>query len=836
MGIFSDHAPRYWAAGLQAIPLVPGFKRPAVEGWPTYGRVVVPEIVQQRWLADFPDGNIGLALGPASDICVLDIDSTRPEVINRIESILPPSPWHRVGAKGKMLAYRWTDFKTFRIKENAGGMLVEALNTGTQCVLPPSIHPDTKLPYVANTDLFDPVVLGQLMILPPDVEEMLRAALAEFGVKLRISGHSRITEYVPAGERDVTMVSRAGLFAADVVRGARTFLEAAEQLRAWNADFVEHVVGDPLDIDKGIAKIAEFVLRDVRGPNRRLLRTGWDHGLTPAEKAAWGLDTIGKDDQLWSYQDICAFVRVTIETHALHSQGRRDGITEALRMVRAARFQPMDEEAILKYIAALAGAGNTVGVLRKQIKAFDRTDAVTPPLFPENHAAIAQLILPILSQGTQLCGWEGRVWRWSGSHWRELTLDVIKDAVRHHYGDAPTSRTSAQYDGVTRTVVEEITREKHGDGLEANPWMRPLENRVGINFANGFLDDEMVLHPHNPEFGATTLMPYRYAPIEGAPPTQFLKFLESCWGEDEDYVEKSTALAEAIAVTMFGLAPTFQRALCLHGQGSTGKSQLLTIVERLLPDDVRCAVPPSSLNDRFMGAEMLGKLLNICNELDANKKIPDAMFKKMVVGDEMTVQRKYQAPFAFFPRCAHWFATNHIPRTDDTSDGFSRRWLFLTFNRVFRGAERVLNLGERIVQDEREGIVTWALGAFLALKERREFTLPKSHSELEGEMRNINQSVRWFLLDSGVVNTSKMGGVSTDAPVSEMALYNAYCAFMSEAGAARVVLLTTFREQMRGLGYTLGFRLVVSTLPSGIRDYSYAGITLARDGPARRRA
>jgi len=91
---------------------------------------------------------------------LIDIDTDDPAQMKAIQDQLVDSAWVRIGAKGAMLAYRYNGTPTFRIKDVSGKMIVEHLSAKTQIVLPPSIHPTTKRPYFANSDLVG--VLDQL--------------------------------------------------------------------------------------------------------------------------------------------------------------------------------------------------------------------------------------------------------------------------------------------------------------------------------------------------------------------------------------------------------------------------------------------------------------------------------------------------------------------------------------------------------------------------------------------------------------------------------------------------------------------------------------------------
>ena len=153
--IFASHAQLYWGAGLPAIPLVYENKRPAISRWQTYSDAFPTKEDQQGWLNAFASGNIGLPMGPAAGLVAIDIDTEDPVVLQVLDRILPPSPWIRVGRKGRVQIYRWSNERTARIKDADGNMICEILSKGTQFVLPPSIHPDTKMPYTANCNLWE---------------------------------------------------------------------------------------------------------------------------------------------------------------------------------------------------------------------------------------------------------------------------------------------------------------------------------------------------------------------------------------------------------------------------------------------------------------------------------------------------------------------------------------------------------------------------------------------------------------------------------------------------------------------------------------------------------
>lgn len=130
----------YFEQGYSIIPIKQGEKRPTREGWSRYCRELPSEKEIESWERLRDTGiNIGVCLGPASGIVALDIDTDDAEILKH----LPLSPVRKTGRDG-----RETRFFRFRDEiKNQKLHPVEILSTGSQTVLPPSIHPGTRKPY-----------------------------------------------------------------------------------------------------------------------------------------------------------------------------------------------------------------------------------------------------------------------------------------------------------------------------------------------------------------------------------------------------------------------------------------------------------------------------------------------------------------------------------------------------------------------------------------------------------------------------------------------------------------------------------------------------------------
>ena len=789
--IFANYAPLYWAAGLQAIPLHRNSKRPVPQNWSQYSEKAVSTEQGVEWINSCATGNIGLALGRASGMTMIDIDTDDDKLFKAITNALPHTPWVRRGKKGVMLAYKFNGLRTFRIKNQNGETLVECLSTGTQCVLPPSIHPDTGAEYESNTNLYE--VVGQVIPLPDNVEEVLRSALKEAGVELSHAGWSKVTDFVPAGARDTKLTEMAGLFAYAVTRGERTLLEAIGMLRSYHSEFIEQTAGDMISADKHVENLIKFIERDVLEKGK-VLPAGWDAGISKEEHEKLGL-RIGKNETEWTYEELVQYLQDKFSTDEKIDPAP---IVEEvlLRMARSPGLSRIDEDRVLKYMFSVSKMGVPVSTFRARLKELRQGD-----IKGNDHSEIARAVLEDFEQKTLIRYHGSRFMKWAGSHWVPMEVSTISNHISTNYGHLSACRKASDIAGVVKVLSFLVETELAKEKIK------------GVNFANGFLTQGLKLMPHNPDYGCEYTLPFRFMPEKANDAPMFQQFIKSSWGKDEDFEAKKDALQEALCITLFGLGAKFQKAILLHGAPKSGKSQLLKIVELLVPKEGKCTVPPHDWSDKFMPAMMSGKILNICGELSEKKRIEGQVFKDVIDGSERSAQFKNQQIFTMRPELTNWFASNHLPKSDDTSRGFIRRWLMLTFSRPVDDRDIQLDLGERIAQEEREAIVAWAVQAMPRLLDRQHYTIPESHRLLEIEFANVNNSVRMFLVQSG---KCKFG--IPDAATAEVKAFQAYWAWVSSMGGQQPVKLPKFRAMLRELQSELDMELKIFQTPTGGTD------------------
>jgi putative DNA primase/helicase len=804
--IFRDHAERHWAAGLPVVPLYG--KAVKLSGWSTYCSQMPPEELRRGWLNGGEGTNMGLPLGQQSGVVGIDVDTDDVRVHDMLAKLLPHSPWKRVGKKGCVYAYRFSGERTFRIKDTDGNTILECLSQGAQIVLPPSIHPDINRPYTANMELIDAIKAG-LPALPPSIEVVLRGALLDLGYELSTQGFTKITSWVPAGSRDTAMTAFAGLQSRAIVRGEITLFEAMNQMDVWVQSYVEKVAGDSIDPVKAREKVVQFFVRDCTGPKRKPVAIGWDVDLDQKLRDEVRA-LLGEDGEAWDYQKFMDYSTSSFEDHPVGTGGYMKVIDVLLnKMVSCSSMSAIEEQMFCRFVVNCSNKSLSFATLRKQIDEMRKGE-----MEGIDHTEIAQALVVELERYGPVRHFNTSWWRYNGACWLKLDDAVILRQVAETFGSYPAARRHSDHKGIVNTASM----------LVSGPIVtKPIE---GINFANGFLTTDLKLVPHSAEYGKSYVLPYRYLPELAGQMPRMHQFLNDCWGGDDDCADKIKALQEAIAVTMFGVAPRFQKAFCLFGISGSGKTVTLDIVKALMPDEGRCSVRPMQWEDNFSPAQMEGKLMNFAGELSGDKMIAGDIFKLIIEGSEIAAQHKYKPIFRMSPQCAHWFGSNHLPRTRDSSAGFTRRWLFLTYTRPVDPKLKNNNLAMEIICEEREAIAAWAAEALPDLMKRQDYTMPKSHIAVITEMATQNNTVRFFMSSAGRVRVTAQSD-KTSPPISEATLYDAYYVFCTAVANVRPVSLRSFRPQMQELQGELGFRVELNTNAWGAQEASYASLTLA---------
>jgi hypothetical protein len=140
--------------GYSVLPIAPDSKAPSefragrwypMKKWDQFRHEPARPFIAKMW-AGWHGCNIGILTGTKVTathmVACVDFDTDDPDILSDLESALPPSPVRKKGRRGYSAFYLVpVGTKGFRTA------IVELLTDTRQTVIPPSIHPDTGLPY-----------------------------------------------------------------------------------------------------------------------------------------------------------------------------------------------------------------------------------------------------------------------------------------------------------------------------------------------------------------------------------------------------------------------------------------------------------------------------------------------------------------------------------------------------------------------------------------------------------------------------------------------------------------------------------------------------------------
>jgi P4 family phage/plasmid primase-like protien len=578
-----------------------------------------------------------------------------------------------------------------------------------------------------------------------------------------------------------------------------------KHMRTWVEEYTTSVSGDDMDPEKGVAKLLEFLLKDVE--QGKTLPEGWDGGLTDEQRAHPTIAILIEKNiaQRWTFESAKEWIEGQIAEKPGKANWAMAKITELIgKLAQDEQFSDFDFGQLIQVFQQQMPDG--IKLSKPDVKAAFKQARQGDVEAAADHEAIARQIFEELCRGGEMLFDQGFFWQWTGSCFKALSEDDVYMAIAEGVKGNALARRHNDYQALVKTV-QKVARGKLTKEIE-----------IGINFANGFLDQNLVLHEHSPKWGKTFTMPFDYVPARAGEAHKWLEYLEMTWGDDPDYTEKVMALQEAFAATMFGIAPDYQRAILLYGKPRTGKTQALEVLKAMMPPAARCSIPPTLWSERFQLSGMIGKTLNICGELPEEATIDGEAFKNIVEGSTRHTEFKGKDSFEFDPIAAHWFGSNHLPRSRDTTGGFTRRWLILDFNRVITDAEKVVNFFEILIAEEREAIAAWAVQGLTRLLANRDYTLPASHHSRLNQVTRANNSVAAFLQSSEKVRPVDDKTVDADVRLC----FDQYIWYMKDVSRGYGV---TFERFMQMLGQ-LGHECTPHHDKLGVLRYRAAGLKL----------
>lgn len=298
-----------------------------------------------------------------------------------------------------------------------------------------------------------------------------------------------------------------------------------------------------------------------------------------------------------------------------------------------------------------------------------------------------------------------------------------------------------------------------------------------INLENGVYDlEKEKLLEHSPDYYFTHKINTRWDPTQDCP--NINNFLE-------DIVRTEKEVNTLREIAGYLLLPDYPipKSSILLGKGNNGKSRYLDLLRNLIGEENITEKGLQDLEGRFGTHQLQGKLGCIDDDLSSRKINEDTSgtMKKLTGGSKVDAEVKYGGSYSFYNYAKLVFACNELPRTDDDSDGFYRRWILVEFPYKFvenpdpendlekQGKPKKKLIDEITQESELEGFLYWAVEALKDVLSNDEFTHALSTEETREKWKEYSVPLVKFIqtyVEQGVTRNEAERKAEEDESIS----------------------------------------------------------------------
>ena len=272
---------------------------------------------------------------------------------------------------------------------------------------------------------------------------------------------------------------------------------------------------------------------------------------------------------------------------------------------------------------------------------------------------------------------------------------------------------------------------------------------------------------HSPKYGFMSKIPIDYDPK--ATCNVFENWLgEVLWEED-------IATCQEWFGFMFYRRYHEKSALVLIGPKHSGKTLFLDVIENFLGSENTCAVDfHDIIGNRFSSNNLVNKLVNINDELDASDLKSTVMFKRLLGRSLIPAEAKNQTPYKFVNFAKLVFATNKmpLPSTIDDPGSYYDKFVTFEFDNVFdkdnKKTDKYLDV-KLTTPEELSGILNWAIDGFQRLMKNNKFTKCQHWEDVEMIMKRSGNTISAFQTQCCVEEKGNL--------ISKQKMYELYCKY-----------------------------------------------------------
>lgn len=312
----------------------------------------------------------------------------------------------------------------------------------------------------------------------------------------------------------------------------------------------------------------------------------------------------------------------------------------------------------------------------------------------------------------------------------------------------------ATEDALERAIIKELPQLKDSQIKEVTKRLRricPVKQQSRptlIAFSNGLYDLET---DEFREFTPTEIIlnriPWPYNPAA------YSELLDQTLDKITCNDPGIRALLEEVAGYCLYRRNSLEKALILIGEKGNGKSTFLYIIQHMLGDKNIASLDLKELGDRFKTAELFGKLANIGDDIGDEFIANASIFRKLVTGERVSVERKGADPFEFNNYSTFLFSANEIPRIKDKTGAVQRRLAIVPFDAKFTPDDPDYDphLKYKLSQQEHlEYMIVLSIAGIKRALAQKHFTEPQKVKDANREYEERNNPLLGFVEEIGL--------------------------------------------------------------------------------------
>ena len=267
-------------------------------------------------------------------------------------------------------------------------------------------------------------------------------------------------------------------------------------------------------------------------------------------------------------------------------------------------------------------------------------------------------------------------WLWKVDHWEMVDetdlLNILEDCL-YIYGQTIKSSIKNMY----LEAMKRLGRKKKPKDAPCK-WVQFKDKAYSLESGN--------VYDVTPDYFFTNPIPWELAETSHTP---IMDKLVTEW-VGEKYLQ---TIYEVIAYCCYAEYP-IQTVFCLYGHGRNGKSCLIRLMSKFVGMKNLCSTELDMLtgsnSSRFETFKLYKKLVCLMGETNFGVMSHSSMLKRLCGGDVIGFEKKGKDPFDDFSYAKLIIASNSLPISEDTSEGFYRRWVIIDFPNEFPEGRDIL--------------------------------------------------------------------------------------------------------------------------------------------------